>query len=70
LAGAAIFRVHRRSGFVSKIRTSSPGAVNGSGRSSTAPTTLKTAVPAPMPIASVAIATSEYAGLLRSVRAP
>jgi hypothetical protein len=31
---------------------------------------LKTVVPAPMPIASVAIATSEYAGFRRSARSP
>ena len=65
-----MLRVQRLSGLVSKMRTSSSGALYGKGRSSTAPATLNTAVPAPMPIASVAIATSEYAGLLRSARTP
>ena len=52
------------------ISASWPGSLYGSGRSSTALTTLKIAVVAPMPRASVMSAVSVNAGLLRSVRTP
>jgi hypothetical protein len=53
-----------------QILTSWPGFENGSGRSITALTTLKIAVLAPTPRASVIAATSVNPGLLRSDRAP
>ena len=52
----------------SQSSTSRLGSVNGSGFSSTALTRLKIAVFAPMPSASVRIATPVNPGLPRSVR--
>jgi hypothetical protein len=53
---------------VSLISTMAAGAAYGSGRSSTAWTTLKIAVFAPMPSASAAADTTVKPGLLRSMR--
>ena len=58
-----------RSTLLSQILTSWPGFDNGNGRSITALTTLKIAVLAPTPRASVIAATSVNPGLLRSDRA-
>jgi len=60
LAGDAMFRVQFFSGFVSKMRTRRAGSAYGSGRSSTALAMLKTAVPAPMPMARVAMITGNH----------
>ena len=58
-----------RSTLLSQIRTSWSGSANGSGLSITALTTLKMAVLAPTPSASVRAATAVNPGLLRSARA-
>src|SRR5712692_1240154 len=57
------------SGLRCHATTSRPASANGSGRSSTASTTLKTAVLAPIPTASTATATTTSSGRLRSDRA-
>ena len=51
-----------RSGTLCEYRTRRSGSANGSGRSSTASTTLKTAVLAPMPRASAPAATAKKRG--------
>src|SRR6266540_3381616 len=52
----------------SETNTSRPGSLNGGGRSSTALTTLKIAVFAPMPSASVSTATAVKPGFFSSWR--
>src|SRR5881296_1898923 len=52
----------------SETNTSRPGSLNGGGRSSTALITLKTAVLAPMPSASVSTATAVKPGFFSSWR--
>ena len=59
-----------RFGFASGNKASRPGSGYGSGRSRTASTTEKIAVFAPMPSASVKIATTVKPGDLRSMRSP
>jgi hypothetical protein len=54
----------------SRTRTSCSGFGNGSGRSSTASTTLKMAVFAPMPKASVKTTTAVNPGFFQSIRSP
>ena len=56
------------SGLRCQATTRRPASANGSGRSSTASTTLKTAVLAPMPRARTATATTTSIGRLRSDR--
>jgi hypothetical protein len=58
-----------RSTLLSQTRTRRSGSVNGSGRSITALTTLKMAVVAPTPSASVRAAMAVKPGLFRRARA-
>ena len=67
-AGAATVCVQPLSGLTSEISTSRSGSANGSGRSSTAWTTVNIEVAAPTPMASVAIVTAANAGCFRSDR--